>query len=161
MNAMRTVLFLGSLVALGCQNPVAQLVAQISPVDDTLGTQSVFAEVNFTDFLQAAPPGGAQSGLLRLNFTNPEGDSMDFILTPVSGTFPVGRYSLDGNMNTFSSVFTAGGSKRTVQADTISDNFLNIQSITMTGGLVQSISGDFAMNFDIGGSGEGTINVTN
>src|SRR5213075_1830493 len=81
-----SLLFLGSCGSQG----VGTLKATVSPPGDNTGADSAVANVNFTS-LSSKNTG---DGRLHMNFSNPEGDTMAFAITPQSNTdlFPVATY---------------------------------------------------------------------
>ena len=145
----RVPLLLASLVA-ACADPIASLDAQT-----TVNNASVRARINFTTLT----PSVDQSNRVTLAFTNPEGDSMTFGLTP-SGTLSQGNYDIDGTTNTFASTFGITESGATFAVSVTSTfGFINLTSVGIdASGILTSLSGEYHVNFVTGGAGVGAIN---
>lgn len=136
----------------GCAaKALAQLDASITV--DGLGIR---ATVRFTDF---SP--NLEGEKLRLSFSNPEGDTMDFLLSPVNGSFPVQSYSLDGSTNTFNASIKVVSELQPITVNlTTTTGFINLNQVNTTSdGFLESVTGDFRMNFETGGAGQGSFNT--
>jgi hypothetical protein len=146
----------GAVLALGlaaCASPVALLDATFDA-----GGETVRARVKFTAWTQPPAPSGDGDANLRLRFQNSEGDSLDFVLAPVSGTFPTGSYAIDGSANKFEASVTVGVQPEPVSL-TSSDGLLEFTVLTMSEGLVRAMAGQFQVNLDGGGLAVGQFNV--
>ncbi len=141
----------------GCaQTTVAFLDASVTASGDTSGAQSSRVRVNFTNFV-----GSKQGDNLKLSFSNPEGDTLDFVVAPQNGSFPVASYDIDGkSANAFSAKVTVI-SNLTPQTLTLtsSNGFVNILAINISDGTLVSVGGNFKVNIDGGGAAEGTFNT--
>ncbi|HMQ11463.1 MAG TPA: hypothetical protein PKC21_00145 [Oligoflexia bacterium] len=122
---------------------LATLEATIIDPNDTSGSGSSYAVVNFTQFYGVTSNGGGA----ELRFTNPEGDSMTITLSETS----MGSFSIGALTQVSGQITITRDLQPVTQAFTASAGNIVITGIATDGDEVIAAQGNFEINIEGGG----------
>lgn len=133
------------LLMSSCNLPpvLATLEATIIDPNDTGGSGSSYAVVNFTQFNGIHSNGNSS----ELQFTNPEGDSMTIIISGDS----IGSYSIGALTQVSGQISITRNLQQVTQAFSASAGSINITGIAIDGDEVIAAQGSFEINIEGGG----------
>ncbi|MCI5072993.1 hypothetical protein MRY82_08675 [bacterium] len=123
---------------------LATLEATIIDPNDTSGSGSSYAVVNFTRFNGIY---SSSNGDAELQFTNPEGDNMVITL----GDASVGTYSVGGVTQVNGQITVTRDLEQVTQAFSASAGSITITGIATDGDQVIAVQGSFEINIEGGG----------
>lgn len=134
---------------------LASIDANLSVTDDTSGSASARARVAFTEYTSTM-----SSDTLTVTFSDGGGNIMTFVLKGSGGKITSKQYDVDGTNNGFQAQLII---TRNLQPETVSitgnGGYINVTSATIDDNQVSNFSGDFLVNFQAGGAGQGTFNT--
>lgn len=152
LSKLRFLLFVGLFLLLSCAKKPTLATIRAAITD---GSTSAVVNVFFTQYTAVF-----SNDTLQVVFSDGSGNTMSLGLRGSGGDLPTTSYDVDGSQNSLEAelVVTSNLEPQVISVNA-NGGFINVNSIDISGTAVTGFSGDFNVNFETGGSGQGTYNT--
>lgn len=150
MRLSKLLCFIGALTVGSCaQKP------SLAFIDANIPSASARARVLFTAY-----EASFANGTATVTFTDGGGNILRFQLKGSATGLAAGSYAIDGAQNVAEAtlIITSDLQEQTFTVNGTGGN-VNVSSATVNGATITGFSGDFLVNFQDGGAGQGTFNT--